>query len=131
MESFILEPTSKIDFGCSTATAHLIGLQRKYHVSEQLWNSIPNSCSSRCLGASIYRLGCRMGVRQSIPRSRLDGGQGTSGRTTVRQDFSKSSRRNLSCIRTSSRWDGTSSGRSYVRCKQFPYQAFERPEHEG
>jgi hypothetical protein len=46
MESFILKPTSKIDFGCSTATAHLKELQRKYHVSEQLWNSIPNSCSS-------------------------------------------------------------------------------------
>jgi hypothetical protein len=131
MESFILEPTSKIDFGCSTAIAHLIGLQRKYHVSEQLWNSIPNSCSFRCPRASIYRLGCRMGVRQSIPRSRLDDGQGTSGRTIVRQDFSKNLRRNLSCIRTSSGWDGTSSEWSHVRCKQFPYQALEHPDHEG
>jgi hypothetical protein len=72
MESFILEPTSKIDFSCSTATAHLIRLQRKYQVSEQLWNSILNSCSSQCPGASIYRLGAQMSVRQNTPGRRPD-----------------------------------------------------------
>jgi hypothetical protein len=104
MESFILEPTSKIDFRCSTATAHLIGLQRKYHVSEQLWNSIPNSefLHSQCSGASIYRLGAQMSVRQNIPRRRPDGGHGPSGRTTVRQDFPKISRGNLSSLKAHS-----------------------------
>jgi hypothetical protein len=117
MESFILEPTSKIDFSCSTATAHLIGLQRKYHVSEQLWNSIPNSCSSQCPRASIYRLGAQMRVRQNIHGRRPEGGHGPSGRTTVRQDFPKILWGNLSCLRASSGWDGTSSGRSLIRCK--------------
>jgi len=59
MESFTLEPTSKIDFRCSTITAHLKGLQRKYHVSEQLWNSIPNSCSSQCQGALFIGWGAK------------------------------------------------------------------------
>jgi hypothetical protein len=117
MESFILEPTSKIDFSCSTATAHLIGLKRKCHVSEQLWNSIPNSWSSQCPGASIYRLGAQMSVRQNIPRHRPDGGHEPSERTTVQQDFLKISRGNLSCLRASSGRDGTSSGLSHVRCK--------------
>jgi hypothetical protein len=57
-----------------------------------------NSCSSKCPEAPIYRLGVRMGVRQNKP---------PSGRTTVRQDFPKFSRRNLSCIRTLSRRDGS------------------------
>jgi len=117
MESFILEPTSKIDFSCNIATTHLIGLQRKYHVSEQLWNSIPNSCSSQCPGASIYRLGAQMSVSWNIPGCRSDGGHGPSGRTTVRQDFPKILWGNLSCIRASSGRDGTLSGRSHIRCK--------------
>jgi hypothetical protein len=49
----------------------------------------PNSCSSQCPGASIYRLGAQMSIRQNIPGHRPDGGHGPSGRTTVRQDFSK------------------------------------------
>jgi hypothetical protein len=114
-----------------------------------------NSCSSQCLGASISRLGCRMGVRQNIPRRRSDGGHGPSGRTTVRQDFLKISRRNLSCIRTSSGRDGSivrtvarplqvisitgfarpdhgggASGRLNLKM-QFPYQMCLRPNHEG
>jgi len=89
MESFTLGPTPKIDFRCSTATAHLQWLQRKNHVSEQLWNSIPNSFSSQCLGASVYRLGAQMSVRQNIVGRRTDGGHGPSGRATVRQDFLK------------------------------------------
>jgi hypothetical protein len=76
MESFTLGPTPKIDFRCSTATIHLQWLQRKNHVSEQLWNSIPNSCSSQCQGASIYRLGAQMSVRQNIAGRRPDGGHG-------------------------------------------------------
>jgi len=89
MESFILEPTSKIDFSYSTATTHLIGLQRKYHVSEQLWNSIPNSCSSQCLGASIYRLGAQMSVRKNIVGRRPDGGHGPSGQKNCATGFSE------------------------------------------
>jgi hypothetical protein len=73
MESFTLGPTPKINFRCSAATAHLKWLQRKYHVSEQLWNSIPNSCSSQCLGATIYRLGAQMSVKQNIVGRRPDG----------------------------------------------------------
>jgi hypothetical protein len=105
MESCTLESTFKIDFRCSTTTAHLKGFQRKYHVSEQLWNSIPNSCSSQCPGASIYRLGAQMRVKQNIARRCPNDGHGSSGRTTVRQDFLKISWGNLSCIRASSGQD--------------------------
>jgi hypothetical protein len=76
-----------------------------------------NSCSSQCPGASIYRLGAQMSVRQNIPGHRPDGGHGPSVRTTVRKDFSKILWGNLSYLRTSYGRDGTSSGRSYVRCK--------------
>jgi hypothetical protein len=117
MESFTLGPTPKIDFRCSAATAHLQWLQRKYHVSKQLWNSIPNSNSSQCPGASIYRLGAQMSVRQNIAGRRPDGGHGPSRRTTVRQDFPKISLRNLYCLRAASGRDGTSSKRSHVHCK--------------
>jgi hypothetical protein len=102
MESFTLGPTPKIDFRCSAATAHLQWLQRKYHVSEQLWNSIPNSCSSQCPGASIYRLGAQMSVRQNKAGRRPDSGHVPFGRTTMRQDFPKISLRNLSCLRAAS-----------------------------
>jgi len=77
----------------------------------------PNSCSSQCPGASIYRLGAQMGVRQNIPGHRPDSGHGPSGRTTVRQDFLKISRGNLLCLRTSSGRDGISSGWSHAHCK--------------
>jgi len=117
MESFTLGPTPKIDFRCSAATAHLKWLQGKNHVSEQLWNSVPNSYSSQCPGASIYRLGAQMSVRQNIAGRHLDGGQGPSGRTSVRQDFPKIFLRNLSYLRAASGRDGTSSGRLHVRCK--------------
>jgi len=99
MESFILRPTPKIDFRCSATTTHLQWLQRKNNFSEHLWNSIPNSCSSQCLGASIYRLRYRMGDYSDICGCLPDGGQGPSGRTTVRQIFQKISLRNLSCLR--------------------------------
>jgi hypothetical protein len=58
-----------------------------------------------------------MSVRQNIARRRPDSGHGLSGKTTVRQDFSKISLRNLSCLRAASRRDGTSSERSHVRYK--------------
>jgi hypothetical protein len=77
----------------------------------------PNSCSSKCPRATIYRLGARMGVRKNMPGSRPDSGPWPSGRTTVRQDFLKFSRRNLSCIRTSSGRDG-----SIVRTDARPLQ---------
>jgi len=40
-----------------------------------------------------------MSVRQNIPGRRPDDGHGPSGRTTVRQDFAKILRENLSCLR--------------------------------
>jgi hypothetical protein len=114
-----------------------------------------NFFSSKCPGAPIYRLGVRMGVRQNMPGSRLDGGPWPSGRTTVGQDFSKFSRRNLSCIRTSSGQDGSivqtdarplqvisitgfahpdhgagASERLNFNT-EFPYQMRVRPDHEG
>jgi hypothetical protein len=76
-----------------------------------------NSCNSKCPGAPIYRLGVRMGFRQNMPGSRLDGEPRPSGRTTVRQDFPKFSRRDFSCIRTSSERDG-----SIVRTNARPVQ---------
>jgi hypothetical protein len=64
-----------------------------------------------------------------MPRSHPDDGPWPSGRTTVRQDFPKFSRRNLSCIRTSSGRDG-----SIVRTDTRPLQVisitgFVRPDH--
>jgi hypothetical protein len=120
-----------------------------------LWNSIPNSCSSKCPGTPIYRLGVRKGVRQNMLGSRPDSGQVTSGRTTVRQDFLKFPLRNLSYIRTSSGQDGLivrTDARplqvisiSGFACPdhgagaserlnfntQFPYLIRVRPDHEG
>jgi len=115
----------------------------------------PNSCSSKCLGAPIYRLGVRIGVRQNMLEGRPDGEPWPSGQTTVRQDFSKFSRRNLSCIRTSSERDGSivrmdarpllvisitgftrpdhgarASGQLNFNT-QFPYLMRVRPDHEG
>jgi hypothetical protein len=72
-----------------------------------------------------------MSIRQNKPRHCPDGGHGSSGRITVRQDFPKNSRRNLSCIRTSSGRDG-----SIVRTDARPLQVisitgFARPDHKG
>jgi hypothetical protein len=117
IESFTLRPTPKIDFRCSAATTHLQWLKKKNNVSEQMWNSIPNSCSSQCPRASIYSLRAQMSVRKNIVGRRLNGGHGPSGRTTIRQDFQKISLRNLSCLRVASERDGTSSGRSHVHSK--------------
>jgi len=69
-----------------------------------------------------------MGVRQNKPMSSPDGGPWPFGRTTVRQDFLKYLRRNLSCIRTSSGRDG-----SIVRTDARPLQvisitSFARPD---
>jgi hypothetical protein len=91
----------------------------------------PNSSSSKCPRTPIYSLGVRMSVRQNKPMSRLDGGPGPSGRTTVRQDYPKFSWRNLSCIRTSSGRDG-----SIVRMDARPLQVisiigFARPNQEA
>jgi hypothetical protein len=58
-----------------------------------------------------------MSVKQNILGRRPDDGHGPSRRTTVRQDFPKISRENLSCLRASSGRDGTSFRRSHVRCK--------------
>jgi hypothetical protein len=89
----------------------------------------PNSCSSKCPRAPIYRLGVRMGVRKNMPGSRQDGEPWSSRRITVRQDFPKFLRRNLSCIRTSSRRDG-----SIVQMDAHPLQVisitgFTHPDH--
>jgi hypothetical protein len=89
----------------------------------------PNSCSSKCPGTLIYRLGVRIGVRQNMPGNCPDGEPWSFGRTTVRQDFSKFSQRNLSYIRTLSGRDG-----SIVRTNARPLQVisitgFARPDH--
>jgi hypothetical protein len=117
MESFILDPTSKIDFRCSAATAHLKWLQRKNNVSEQLWNSISNSCTSQCPGASIYRLRCRMGDCSDMYGRRPDGDPGPSVRTTVRQDFPKISLKIFPVQEPRPDGETLTSGRSHVRCK--------------
>jgi hypothetical protein len=44
----------------------------------------PNSYSSQCPGASIYRLRAQMSVRKNILGHPPDGGHGPSGWTTVR-----------------------------------------------
>jgi hypothetical protein len=96
-----------------------------------------------------------MSVRQNKPVSRLDGGPWLSARTTVRQDFLKFSRRNLSCIRTSSWGDGSivrkdarplqvisitgfappdQGAGAFGRLNfstQFPYLMRVRPDHKG
>jgi hypothetical protein len=95
MESFTLGPTPKIDFSCSAATTHLQWLLRKRNqlnnlennFSEHLWNSILNSSSSQCPGASIYRLRCKMGDCCNMYGRSPDGGHGPSGRTTLPQNF--------------------------------------------
>jgi hypothetical protein len=66
----------------------------------------PNSCSSQSPGASIYRLGAQMSVRQNIPERCPDGGHGPSRLTTVRKDFPKILRGNLSYLIASSGRDG-------------------------
>jgi hypothetical protein len=89
----------------------------------------PNSCSSKCPGAPIYRLGVRMGVRQNMPGGRLDGEPWPSGRTTVRQDFQKFSRRNLSYIRTSSGRDGSIVGTNARPLQVISITGLARPDH--
>jgi len=105
----------------------------------------PNFSSSKCPRAPIYRLGVRMGVRQNMPGSRPDGEPWLSGRTTVRQDFLKFSRRNHSCIGTSGwldRPDRRTSAASNFHNRlhasgrlnfntQFPYLMRVRPDYEG
>jgi hypothetical protein len=64
------------------------------NVSEHLWNSIPNSYSSQCPGASIYRLRNIMGDCSVICGCHPNDGQGSSRQTTVRQiskNFAKKS----------------------------------------
>jgi hypothetical protein len=61
--------------------------------------------------------------------SRLDGGSWPHGKICLRQDFLKFSRRNLSCIRTSSGWDG-SIVRTDARLLQvISITGFARPDH--
>jgi hypothetical protein len=72
-----------------------------------------------------------MSVRQILPGSRPNGGPWPSGRATVGQDFPRFLRRNLSCIRTSSGWDG-----SIVRTDVRPLQVisitcFTCPNHKA
>jgi hypothetical protein len=96
-----------------------------------------------------------MGVRQNLPGRRSDGEPWPSGQTTVPQDFPKFSRRNLSCIRTSSGRDGlivwtdarplqvisitgfahpdnvAGASERLNFNRQFPYLMHVRPDHEG
>jgi hypothetical protein len=96
-----------------------------------------------------------MSVRQNKLVSRPDGGPWPSGRTTVWQDFSKFSPRNLSCIRTFSGRDdlivrtdarplqvisitgfarpdqGAGASRRLNFSTQFPYPMRVRSDHKG
>jgi hypothetical protein len=88
-----------------------------------------NSCIFKCPGAPIYRLGVRMGIRQNMLGGRLDGEPWPSGWTTVRQDFPKFSRRNLSCIRTSSGRDGSIVQTDVRLLQVISITGFARPDH--
>jgi hypothetical protein len=93
MESFTLGLTPKIGFSYSTTTANLQCLKREQissnnltkYLSKLWWNSIPNSCSSQCPGASIYRLRVQMGDCCDKYGSRPDGEPEPFERTIVRQ----------------------------------------------
>jgi hypothetical protein len=89
----------------------------------------PNSCSSKCPSTPIYTLGVRMGVRQKMLGSRPDGEPWPSGWTTVRQDFLKFLRRNLSCIRTSSGRDGSIVQTDTRLLQVISITGFARPDH--
>jgi hypothetical protein len=73
MELITLEPTSKMDFGLQHNTLKKTASKEISHL-KALMEFTPNSCSSKCPEAPIYRLGVRMGVRKNKPVSRLDGG---------------------------------------------------------
>jgi hypothetical protein len=114
MESFTLRPTRKIEsvvaqqhHTCNGFRGNLISSTiSQNNFSEHLWNSILNSWSSQCPGASIYRLRYRMGDCSDICGCRPESGHGPSGWTTMRQIFPRNSLRNLSCLRASfGRWD--------------------------
>jgi hypothetical protein len=127
MELITLEPTSKIDFGLQHSTLEK-RLQRRYHVSELLWNSHRILAALSAQGPLFIGWG-QNGRQANFVGSCPDGGRWLSGRTTVRQDFPRFLRRNLSCIRTSSGWDG-----SIVRTDARPLQVisitgFARPGH--
>jgi hypothetical protein len=70
-----------------------------------------------------------MGVRKNMPGSRPDGEPWPSGWTTVRQDFPKFSQRNLSCIRTSSRRDGSIVRKDAHLLQVISITGFARPDH--
>jgi hypothetical protein len=107
-----------------------------------------NSCSSKCPRTPIYSLGVRMSVRQNFPWSRPDGGPWTSGRTTLRQDFSENSAEKSflykNIVRTVAHPPQVISISGFVRpdhgagasgrlnfSMQFPYLMRVCPDHEG
>jgi len=101
----------------------------------------PNSCSSKCPGTPIYRLGVRMGVRQNMPGSRsivrtdarplqiisitgfarLDHGAGASGRLNFNMQFPY-----LMCVRPNH--EGETSGRLKSN-RKLPYTMHQCPDH--
>jgi hypothetical protein len=89
----------------------------------------PNSSSSKFPRAPIYRLRVRMGVRKNMPGSRPDGEPWPSGRKTVRQDFPKFLRRNLSYIRTSSGRDGSIDRTNSRPLQVISITGFAHPDH--
>jgi hypothetical protein len=118
MELLTLEPTSKIDFSCSTTTAHLKkGFRGNITSLSSCGIQYRILAVLNAKGPLFIGWGLKWASSKNIPGRRLDGGHGPSGRTTVQQDFSKISRGNLSCLRASSGRDDTSFGRSQVHCK--------------
>jgi len=143
MESFTLRPTRKIEsvvaqqhHTCNGFRGNLISSTiSQNNFSEHLWNSILNSCSSQCPGASIYRLRYRMGDCRYMLVS--------SGRWTwsVRTDncatdfpenFSKKSFMFKSSVRTmrKRRLDGHTSAASnfHIRLSRVRTMGDERPD---
>jgi len=74
----------------------------------------PNSYSSQCPGATIYRLGAQMSVRQNIPGHLPNGGHRPNGRTFAASNFLI----RHSSVRTmgDERPDGYSSTRDFHIC---------------
>jgi hypothetical protein len=64
-----------------------------------------------------------------LPGTRPDGGPWPSGRATVRQDFLRFLRRNLSCIRTSSGRDGSIVWTNARPLQVISITGFARPDH--
>jgi hypothetical protein len=116
IESFTLGPTPKIDFSLQLSTL-VKRLQRDWWLLWALMEFTSNSCSSQCLGASIYRLRCRMGDCSVMYGRHPDGEPWPSERTTMWQDFSKILLKIFPVWEPRPDGETLTSGRLHVGCK--------------